>query len=102
MSLTRADVEHAASLARIGLSDDDISTFQTQLSSILDYADTMNELDTNDVLPTAQVVPLVNVVRTDEVRPSLAQEAVIGMAPESHDEFIAVPSVLSGGEEEPA
>lgn len=99
MSLTRADVEHVASLARLGLSDDEISTFQEQLSSILDHIEALNELDTDAIPPTAQVVPLNNVVRADEIRESLPQETVMRLAPETRDGFIAVPAVMAGDSE---
>ncbi|HWV24973.1 MAG TPA: Asp-tRNA(Asn)/Glu-tRNA(Gln) amidotransferase subunit GatC [Thermomicrobiales bacterium] len=102
MSLTRADVEHVASLARLGLSDDELSTFQEQLSSILGHIEALNELDTAAIAPTAQVVPLTNVVRADEVEPSFSQETVMELAPETRDGFIAVPAVMGGGEGESA
>ena len=101
MSLTREDVEHVASLARLGLSDDELNTLQDQLSSILGHIEVLNQLDTEAIPPTAQVIQLDNVLRPDEVRPSLPQETVVAMAPETREGFIAVAAVM-GGEDENA
>lgn len=67
MKLTKEQVQHVAKLARLGLRDDEISKFQTQLSGILDYVEMLNEVDTDGVEPTAQVTGLTNVTRKDEV-----------------------------------
>jgi aspartyl-tRNA(Asn)/glutamyl-tRNA(Gln) amidotransferase subunit C len=99
MSLTREDVIHVASLARLGMSDDELTMFQEQLSSILGHIEALNELDTQAIPPTAQVVPLENVLRPDEIRDSLSQETVIAMASETRDGFIAVGAVMGGTEE---
>jgi aspartyl-tRNA(Asn)/glutamyl-tRNA(Gln) amidotransferase subunit C len=100
MSLTREDVEHVASLARLGLSDDELDTLQDQLSSILGHIEVLNQLDTEAIPPTAQVIQLENVLRPDEVRPSLPQTTVVAMAPETRDGFIAVAAVMGGAEDE--
>jgi len=99
MSLTRDDVRHVASLARLGLSDEELDTLKDQLSSILGHIEVLSELDTESIPPTAQVVPLTNVFRPDEVRPSLPQEAVIALAPRHRDGFIEVGAVLGGSDE---
>lgn len=100
MSLTRENVEHVASLARLGLSDNELDTLQDQLSSILGHIEVLNQLDTEAIPPTAQVIQLENVLRADEVRPSLPQETVIAMAPEIRDGFIAVPAVMGDSDSE--
>lgn len=99
MSLTREDVQHVASLARLGLSDDELTRMQEQLSSILGHIEVLNELDTDAIPPTAQVIPLSNVWREDEVRESLPQSEVERIAPASRDGFLAVPQVLGGSDE---
>lgn len=99
MSLTREDVEHVASLARLGLSDEELDTLQDQLSSILGHIEVLSQVDTDAIPPTAQVVPLENVLRADEVRPSLPQETVTAMAPETRNGFIAVAAVMGTGDE---
>lgn len=99
MSLTREDVRHVASLARLGLSDEELETLQEELSSILGHIDVLNTLDTGAIPPTAQVGSLNNVLRPDEVHESLPQETVKSMAPRERDGFIAVPAVLGGDDE---
>jgi aspartyl-tRNA(Asn)/glutamyl-tRNA(Gln) amidotransferase subunit C len=94
MAITRDDVEHIAFLARLGLSEDEKRIFQEQLSGILDYMKTLAELDTSDIPPTAQVIPLRNVMRPDSVLPSLPREAVLANAPDREGDFLRVPPVL--------
>jgi len=94
MAISREDVEHIAFLARLGLSEEEKQTFQEQLSGILEYMHTLTELDTSDIPPTAQVIPLHNVMRADEVQPSLPREAVLANAPDREDDFLRVPPVL--------
>lgn len=103
MSLSREDVQHVASLARLGLTDDEIEMMREQLSSILGHIEVMNQLDTAAIPPTAQVIDLQNVLREDDVRESLPQDVLVKMAPDSRNGFIAVSEVLGGnGEEETA
>jgi aspartyl-tRNA(Asn)/glutamyl-tRNA(Gln) amidotransferase subunit C len=75
VKLTKQQVQHVATLARIGLTPAEVTKFQTQLSGILDYVEQLNEVNTDGVEPTAQVTGLTNVTREDEVRTSaLAKE----------------------------
>lgn len=67
MKLTKEQVNHVAKLARLGLREDEVSKFQTQLSGILDYVEMLNEVDTDGVEPTAQVTGLTNITREDAV-----------------------------------
>ncbi len=94
MSLTNADVEHVANLARLGLSHDERERLREQLSSILQHIAVLQEIDTDRIPPTAQVNSLSNVLREDEVRPSLPQEAVLENAPLSRDGFLEVRAVM--------
>lgn len=68
MKLTKEQVLHVAKLARLGLREDEISKFQTQLSGILDYVEMLNEVNTDGIEPTAQVTGLKNVTEEDIVR----------------------------------
>lgn len=102
MSLSREDVQHVASLARLGLSDDEVETMREQLSSILGHIEVLSQLDTEAIPPTAQVIALQNVLREDAVRESLPQETLMRMAPSSRHGFIAVSEVLGGNGEETA
>ena len=98
MSLSKQDVDHVASLARLGLTDEEKETLRDQLSSILDHIAVLNRLDTDAISPTAQVIELFNVLRTDEVLPSLTQEQVLANAPASRDGFFEVRAVMGGDE----
>lgn len=102
MSLSREDVQHVASLARLGLSDDEVETMREQLSSILGHIEVLSQLDTEAIPPTAQVIALQNVLREDEVRDSLPQEVLMRLAPNSRHGFIAVSEVMGGNGEETA
>lgn len=94
MGLTPEEVRHIATLARVGLSEEDVSKFQEQLSVILDYFQVLNQIDTTDVPPTAQTLPLHNVVRDDVVRESLSPEKALANAPQREDNYFRVSSIL--------
>jgi aspartyl-tRNA(Asn)/glutamyl-tRNA(Gln) amidotransferase subunit C len=92
--LTRADVEHVAQLARLALTEEEIEGFTEQLGVILDHSAQVAALDTHDVPPTAHPLPLVNVLRADEVRPCLPRDEVLAMAPATEDGRFRVPRIL--------
>ena len=94
MKLSREDVEHVALLARLGLSGDEMERFREQLSNILENFEVLKEVDTTDVPPTAHVIALDNVVREDEVRPSLPQHDILENAPQAEDGCFKVRAVL--------
>ena len=71
MSISKENIEHIASLARLSLTEEEKDLFGSQLSSILDYMEKLNELDTTDVEPTSHVLPLSNVMRDDVPGPSI-------------------------------
>jgi aspartyl-tRNA(Asn)/glutamyl-tRNA(Gln) amidotransferase subunit C len=100
MHLTIEEVEHVATLARLGLTPEELARMQEQLSSILDHIAALQEVETEAIPPTAQVIDLTNVMREDEVRPSLPRHAVLSNAPRQRDGFFEVDAVLTGGEEE--
>lgn len=99
MRLTIADVEHVAALARLGLDEAEKERLRDQLSSILGHIAALEELDTAAIPPTAQVVPLTNVLRADEVRPSLPREALLANAPRRADGFFEVHAILAGADD---
>ena len=101
MRLSRDEVEYVASLARLGLTDDEISRLQDQLSTILEHITALDRLDTGAIPPTAQVITLETVLRPDVVKDSLDRDAVLANAPRQTDGFFEVHAVLgSTGEAE--
>lgn len=94
MSLTRDQVLHIAHLARVGLTDEDVARFQSQLSQILEHFDVLRRVDTEDVPPTAHTLPLQNVQSEDVARPSLPLDAVLANAPEAENGMFRVRAVL--------
>jgi aspartyl-tRNA(Asn)/glutamyl-tRNA(Gln) amidotransferase subunit C len=92
--LRREEVAHVAKLARLSLSDAELDQFTDQLGQILEHANDMSALNLDDVVATAHPFGLVNVVRKDEVRPSLDRDAVLAMAPDTEDGRFAVPRIM--------
>lgn len=96
MKITRKDVESVALLSRLEIPEGDIETVTKQLDAILEYVDVLNKVDTKNVHPTAHVLPLKNVMRKDEVRPSLSRELALSNAPEQEDGYFKVPKIVEG------
>ncbi|HLZ73137.1 MAG TPA: Asp-tRNA(Asn)/Glu-tRNA(Gln) amidotransferase subunit GatC [Dehalococcoidia bacterium] len=94
MALSRDEVRHIAQLARVGVTEEDVSRFQAQLSVILDHFAALGEIDTSGVPPTAHTLPLANIERDDTSRPSCPTESVLANAPRKQDAFLRVRKVL--------
>ena len=94
MKLSRKDVLHIARLARLGLNQDEVTKLSLQLSDILGQFEILQKVDTESVPPTTQSIDLKNVMRPDEVSPSLEAEEVLKNAPQVEDGFIRVRPVL--------
>jgi aspartyl-tRNA(Asn)/glutamyl-tRNA(Gln) amidotransferase subunit C len=92
--LSPTDVEHVANLARLTLSADEVEQFTEQLTVVLDHAQDVAALDLEGVPPTAHPLPLVNVLRPDDVRPCLDRDEVLAQAPEAEDRRFRVPRIL--------
>jgi len=90
--IEREQVLHVAKLSRLKLSDEEVTRLEGELSSILDHVDRLAEIDIEGVEPTSHVVPLENVLREDEPRPSLDREVALSQAPDPHDGAFRVPS----------
>ena len=93
-TLSRADVEHVAFLARLGLSEDELARLEGQLNHILDQYAILATVPTDHIAPTAQTIELENILRDDVARPSLPVGAVLANAQEHDDAFIVVPAIL--------
>lgn len=96
VALTRHQVKHIAELAKLSLTDPEIDLFGEQLSTILEFAARLDELDTDAIPPTATVLPLRNVMRPDEVRPSPPRDVMLQNAPTVAEGCIKVHPVLEG------
>ncbi|PLX45058.1 MAG: Asp-tRNA(Asn)/Glu-tRNA(Gln) amidotransferase GatCAB subunit C [Deltaproteobacteria bacterium] len=96
MKISKEEVEHVASLARLEFSPAEIETFASQLSSILEYVEKLGELDLAGVEPTAHVHEIVNAFRDDVVTPGLTNEEALMNAPYPEDGCYRVAKVIEG------
>ncbi|WP_094604209.1 Aspartyl/glutamyl-tRNA(Asn/Gln) amidotransferase subunit C [Sporomusa silvacetica DSM 10669] len=96
MKINRQDVENVALLSRLEMTAEELEAYSSQLNAILEYVDVLNKLDTKGIEPTAHVLQLKNVMRPDEVKPSLPQELALSNAPEVEDGYFKVPKVMEG------
>jgi aspartyl-tRNA(Asn)/glutamyl-tRNA(Gln) amidotransferase subunit C len=94
MPVTLQEVEQVAHLARLKLNEAEKVAFQQDLNQILTYVEKINELDTALVEPTSHVLPLRNVFRVDERKPSPSKKEMLQNAPVQQDGFFKVPPVL--------
>ena len=95
--ITRDDVAHVATLAKLALTDAELDEFTHQLAAVLAHAADVEALDVADVPPTAHPYPLANVLRADVVTSTLDRDEVLAQAPAAADGRFAVPAIL--GEE---
>jgi aspartyl-tRNA(Asn)/glutamyl-tRNA(Gln) amidotransferase subunit C len=84
-----------AKLARIALTDEEVTRFGAQLGDLLEHVNVLSELDTASVPATAQVVESRNVEREDVPGPSLDRETVLAMAPLRQGPFFRVPRIIA-------
>jgi aspartyl-tRNA(Asn)/glutamyl-tRNA(Gln) amidotransferase subunit C len=94
MAAAEIDVKYVAHLARIALMPDEEKKLAAQLGGILGYIEKLKELDVTGVEPTAHAVPLVNVTRADEIRPSLPHEDALRNAPRQANGLFVVPKII--------
>ncbi|HEY3425635.1 MAG TPA: Asp-tRNA(Asn)/Glu-tRNA(Gln) amidotransferase subunit GatC [Negativicutes bacterium] len=96
MKITRKDVEVVALLSRLEIPESEIEIFTGQLNAILEYADVLNQVNVDNIQPTAHVLPLKNVMRPDVVKPSLSRELALSNAPEQEEGYFKVPKIMEG------
>jgi aspartyl-tRNA(Asn)/glutamyl-tRNA(Gln) amidotransferase subunit C len=94
MASAEIDVKYVAHLARLALTPDEEKQLGAQLGSILGYIEKLRELDVSGVEPTAHAVPMANVTRADEIRPSLAHEDALRNAPKQAGGLFVVPKIV--------
>jgi aspartyl-tRNA(Asn)/glutamyl-tRNA(Gln) amidotransferase subunit C len=92
--LSREEIEHIAMLARLSLTEEEKELFGAQLSSILDYMEKLNELDTEHIEPTSHVLSISNIMREDATRDSIPREDALSNAPDRTDKFYRVPKII--------
>jgi aspartyl-tRNA(Asn)/glutamyl-tRNA(Gln) amidotransferase subunit C len=94
MKLSREEVLHIARLARVALTEEEITRMSEQLSNLLEHFEDLQKVDTEGVPPTAQSVTLQSIMREDEVKPSLPPEDVLANAPRREGDCFRVRAVL--------
>ncbi|WP_294144853.1 Asp-tRNA(Asn)/Glu-tRNA(Gln) amidotransferase subunit GatC [uncultured Selenomonas sp.] len=94
MKVTKKDLENVAVLSRLRVPEDEQETYIQQMDAILTYMDNLSEVDTENVKPTTYALPMSNVFREDEVKPSLPREAALSNAPLKENGYFKVPKVL--------
>jgi len=94
MAAAEIDIKYVAHLARLHLTPDEEKKLGAQLGNILGYIEKLNQLDVSGVEPTAHAVPMVNVTRPDEIRPSLPHEEALRNAPAQANGLFMVPKIV--------
>lgn len=94
MKITREEVEHVATLARLNLSEEELARMTDQLDTILSYVAKLDELDTADIQPTTHAFSISNAFREDEVTPSLPREEALANGPKENGEAFVVPRII--------
>ena len=90
----KMDIEKVARLARLELSEEENITFGEQLEQILAHMEQLNQIDTAGVEPTSHAIPIFNVFREDEVKPSLLQKEVLAIAPDEEEGHFKIPRII--------
>ena len=94
MKLTPEEVKHVAELAKLTLTDEEVTLYADQLSAILDYAAVLQQVDTSSVPPTPYVLPLHTITRPDMVEPCLTNEQALANAPDRDEGHFRVRAVF--------
>lgn len=94
MSISRDEVAHVARLARLNLTDEELSLYQGQLSELLGYFDKLSELDTEDIQPTSTILSVQTVLRDDQPHTEVEQEALLQNAADKERGMFRVKAVL--------
>ncbi|MEA5092406.1 Aspartyl/glutamyl-tRNA(Asn/Gln) amidotransferase subunit C [bioreactor metagenome] len=94
MKVTAKEVRHIANLSRLTVPDSEMEKFTEQFNQILNYADILQELDTNGIVPTPYVLPISNVLREDIAVEGVSHEDALLNAPEVHNGGFKVPRVI--------
>jgi aspartyl-tRNA(Asn)/glutamyl-tRNA(Gln) amidotransferase subunit C len=93
-AISREEVAHLAHLSRLAVTNEELDKFAGQLDVILQSVARIGEVAADDIPPTSHSVPLTNVYRDDEPRPSLTQEEALSGAPDAYEGRFRVPRIL--------
>ena len=96
--IDREQVNKVAHLARLDITSDEAQQFTTQLNSILDYFEQLQELDTNEVEPTTRAIETSNITRADKLEPFPNKQDLLKSAPEQDGDYFRVPKIMSSDE----
>lgn len=96
MKVTKKDLADVAVLSRLSIADAEADKYLGQLDAFLQYVENLEGVDTEEVQPTTYALPMQNVFRADEVKPSLMREAALSNAPLAEDGYFKVPKILEG------
>lgn len=99
MAITESDVRHVAMLARLALTDEQVTTLTAELGSVLGHIDALQRLDLHGVQPTAHPLSITNVMRADEVRECLPRELALKNAPATDGTAFLIPAITASGDE---
>lgn len=88
------DIKYVANLARLNLTPEEETKLSAQLGNILGYIEKLKEVDVSQIEPTAHAMPLINVFRADEIRPSISQEEALKNAPSKANGLFVVPTIV--------
>ncbi len=94
MNISKEEVLHVAKLARLKFTDEEATALAKDMENIIGFANKLNELNTEGVVPTAHAIPMNNAFREDEVKPSYDREAMLQNAPSAEDGGYTVPKVV--------
>lgn len=94
MNITKEEILHVAKLARLTLTEDETEKLRADMENIIGFANKLNELDTEGVVPTAHAHPMSNAFREDVVKPSYERDEILKNAPEAEEDGFAVPKVV--------
>lgn len=94
MKVTQQDIRTVASLSRLRIRDEEAAEVTAQLDKFLTYVENLQSIDTTNIEPTTYALPMQNVFRADEVKPSLERELALSNAPLKEDGYFKVPRVL--------
>jgi aspartyl/glutamyl-tRNA(Asn/Gln) amidotransferase C subunit len=94
--ISRDEVMHVAKLGRLRLTDDEVDLYQKDLNAILDYAETLEDLDTENIHPMSHVLQMENVWREDIPGNSKEAKSILSNAPDREEDYFKVPRILEG------